>query len=405
MRLSTSEFYQTSINGILNQQQQLNQLQQQLSTGKKVVNPADNPPVAAQLLNLQSAVQTNTQYQQNGNTATSGLNVEQSTLTSVVQSLQSIQTLAIQGNNASQDNTSRKTISNQINQALQQLMTYANTKDPSGNYIFSGSQTNTQPFSQDSNGNYVYNGDSLQQFTQIDYTRQIATNDPGNAVFMNIPNGNGTFTTTAASGNQGTGIISPGSVTNAAQYSTVQGDTFSIQFSSGGHYQVADTTTGTLVSGASGTYSPSGTTIQFDGIQTSISGNPVSGDSFTIKASQSQSIFQTVASLAQIFAKPTSSNQSLTQLHNTVSQDLASLQQGLNHVIDVQAGVGSRLQAIQSQQTEQQNWGTQLQTTQGQLQNVNVAQAVSNYQQQLTSLQAAEQTYVQVEGLSLFKYI
>ncbi len=400
MRLSSAEFSQATINDILKQQSQLSHIQQQLSTGRKIVTPADNPAGAAQALDLQSAIGTNTQYQKNGDAASAGLNLEQSTLGSVENILQTVRTLALQGNNATQNNTSRASIGMQVEQSLQQLLGYANTRNSAGHYIFSGSKTSTQPFASLSSGQFSYAGDAIQRFMQIDSSRQIAGNDSGAAVFMEIRNGNGTFTAMPGSGNTGTGVISPGSVTDRAAYT---GDTYQITLTSSTQYQVKDTTTNSPVT--SGTYAPSGTALSFAGIQVTLSGDPAMSDTFTLAPSRSQSIFQTLQNLARVMTTPATGTQGLTQLHNTINQSLASLDQSLNHIINKQASVGSRLGAIQSQQQLQQNWGIQLQSAQAQIQNVNIAQAVSQYQQQLTALRAAEQTYTKVQGLSLFKYL
>ncbi len=226
---------------------------------------------------------------------------------------------------------------------------------------------------------------------------------------MQIANGNGTFTavpgtpatpTTPATTNTGSGIIDPGSVTDTSAYT---GDTYSIQFTNATTYNVVDTTTGTTVL-SNQTYQ-SDSSIGFAGIQTSISGTPATGDTFTIAPSGQQSVFQTVQNIVDTLNTPTSSDASNAKLHNSINQQLSSLDQALGNIINKQAGVGSRLTAISSQQSLQQDWGVQLKSAQSKIQDVDYAKAISQYQLQLTGLQAAQKTYTQVQGLSLFKYI
>ncbi len=400
MRLSTAEFTQNAISSILQQQSQLNHTQEQLSTGRNIVTPADNPPGAAQALQLQSAIDTNSQWIKNGNAATADLNLEQSALNQVKNVLQRVRTLVIEANNGSQNNQSRAGIASEVSQSLKEVLGFANTRDSSGNYIFSGSQVHTSPFSQNASGGFSYAGDSLQRYIQIGSSRQVASNDPGSAVFMQIPAGNGTFTATAASTNTGTGIIDPGSVINPSAYT---GDTYQIKFTSANTFTVTDTTTNTIVLNNQ-TYQ-SGANISFSGIQTHISGAPAAGDTFSIAPSGQQSIFQTLQNIVTTLNTPANGTVSLTALHNQVNQELSSLDQGLNNVINVQASVGSRLEAINSQQALQQDWGLQLQTAQSKIQNLDYAKAISLFQQQLTALKAAEQTYTKVQGLSLFNYL
>jgi flagellar hook-associated protein 3 FlgL len=400
MRLSTAEISQTSINAILDQQSQLNHTQQQLSTGRRIVTPADDPAGAVQVLNLQSAIDTNTQLQKNGNAATARLNLEQSSLTQVQNVLQRVRTLTLQANNGTQTNESRSSIAAELSQSLKSLISLGNTRDSNGEYIFAGSQTTTQPFTQTPSNTFTYAGDEAQRFLQIDSSRQVATNDPGSSVFMQIANGNGKFNATPAAGNTGSGIIDPGSVTDTTVYT---GDTYSIQFTGANTYDVVDTTTGTTVL-SNQTYQ-SDSSISFAGIQTSISGTPATGDTFTIAPSGQQSVFQTVQNIVDTLNTPTSSAASNAKLHNSINQQLSALDQALGNIINKQAGVGSRLTAISSQQSLQQDWGVQLKSAQSKIQDVDYASAISQYQLQLTGLQAAQKTYTQVQGLSLFKYL
>ena len=408
MRLSTAEISQTSISAILDQQSQLNHTQQQLSTGRRIVTPADDPAGAAQALSLQSAIDTNTQFQKNGDAATARLNLEQSSLAQVQNVLQRVRTLVIQANNGTQTNESRSSIASEISQSLKQALSLGNTRDSNGDYIFAGSRTSTQPFTQNPDGSFSYAGDAAQRYLQIDSSRQVATNDAGSSVFMEIANGNGTFTAKPASTNTGSGIIDPGSVSNAAGYS---GDTYVIKFTSTNNYAVYDQTTDPSLSTpvSSGQYK-AGSTINIPStvnpvLQTSITGTPATGDSFTIAPSQQQGVFQTLQNIVTTLKTPASSDVSRAVLHNSINQELSSLDQALGNIVNKQAGVGSRLSAISSQQSLQQDWGVQLQSAQSKIQNVDYAKAISQYQLQLTGLQAAQKTYTQVQGLSLFKYL
>ncbi|AOV18455.1 flagellar hook-associated protein 3 [Acidihalobacter aeolianus] len=401
MRIATSQISQAAINTMLSQETQLTHTELQLSTGRKILTPSDNPAGAAQALNLQSAIDTNTQFQSNGNAATASLNLEQSTLQGVGNVLQSVRTLALQANNGTQTDASRASIAQQMSQDVQQLLAMGNTQNANGSYIFSGSQTSTKPFTQNPNGSFSYLGDSAQRYLQIDTSRQVAVNDPGSNVFMQIPNGNGSFTATPATSNTGSGIIDPGSVTSNTGYS---GDTYQIQFTSASQFNVVDTTTGTTV--LSNQAYQSGSTISFAGIQTAITGTPATGDQFTIAPSQPQSVFQTIQNMVNILNTPTSGSVlAQTQLHNGMNQALSSLDQAMTNLLNKQASVGSRLNAITSQQQLQSNAKLQLQTAQSQIQDLNYASAISTYNQQLAGLQASQKTYLQVQGLSLFKYI
>src|SRR5690606_12039494 len=126
--------------------------------------------------------------------------------------LQRVRELALQGNNGSQTNETRRFIAGEIRQMLDELLQLANTHDANGEYIYAGVTSLTRPFSPGAGGEVTYNGDDGQRQIQISPVRQIAIGDSGQRVFMDIPEGNGTFTVHEDPANSGGGVIDAGSV-------------------------------------------------------------------------------------------------------------------------------------------------------------------------------------------------
>jgi len=58
-----------------------------------------------------------------------------------------------------------------------------NSKNSSGEFIFGGNQSKTQPYIKDANGKYIYQGDPGQRNIQVSPTVQIAANDSGQDLF------------------------------------------------------------------------------------------------------------------------------------------------------------------------------------------------------------------------------
>src|SRR5580698_5492991 len=98
MRISTPMFNQNAVNGILTAEQELSQTQNQLSTGKSINSPADNPVGEVQLLQLNAVNAQNTQYISNGQSANTNLTLEEQALSSSTTTLQSIRDLVVQAN-------------------------------------------------------------------------------------------------------------------------------------------------------------------------------------------------------------------------------------------------------------------------------------------------------------------
>ena len=188
---------------------------------------------AARVLEVSQSKAINQQYDVNTNSATSALGLEDATLTSVENLIQSVHDAAITAGGPSMDSATLKGLATGLRGSYQQLLGLANSTDGNGQYMFSGYKGSTQPFSETSPGNVAYNGDQGQRLMQISPSRQIAVSDAGSDVFMQIKNGNGTFVTAAAAGNTGTGLISAGSATT-----TYDGNSYQISFTSATTYDV-----------------------------------------------------------------------------------------------------------------------------------------------------------------------
>ena len=187
MRIGTLQMFRQGVNSILDQQTQQAHTQNQLSTGKRVVNPSDDPIGSAQLIGLSESLRVTEQYQRNGQMARFRLEQEDVVLGSVVDNLQRARELAVQGLNDSNSVKERTAIALEVRQILAEVLALANRKDGNGQYLFSGFQVRTEPFADTGAGTFSYAGDTGQRQLQIASGRQIADGDAGQAVFVDIP--------------------------------------------------------------------------------------------------------------------------------------------------------------------------------------------------------------------------
>jgi flagellar hook-associated protein 3 FlgL len=184
---------------------------------------------------------------------------------------------------------------------------------------------------------------------------------------------------------------------NAAVY---DGGTYSINFTAPGTYQVLEGAT--VVS--AGTYAD-GDTIAFNGVQVTLSGTPAAGDSFTVAPSSNQSLFTTVQNLVTALQNGVATTGSSTPFNNSINESINNIDQALSSTANVRATIGGRLNSITTQQSVATTQQTQLQQSISNLQSLNYAQAITELDQQNTTLSAALQAYTQTQGLSLFKYL
>jgi flagellar hook-associated protein 3 FlgL len=400
MRISTAEISSQAILAIDNQSSALQVTQNQVSTGLAVQNAADNPVAAAQIVQLSQQQAQLTQYGSNLTSAQTRLSLEESSLSTATTTLQSIRDLAVQAGDATLSDTDRAQIATQIQTQIQALLGTANTKDANGEYLFAGYATQTQPFATDASGTVSYQGDSGTRLIQISPDQSVADSDTGAAAFMDVPAGNGTFTTAADAANTGSASIDTGSVLDSTQWLP---HNYTLTFNSPTSYQVVDNTTGTTVV-ANGAYT-SGSAIQFQGVEVTVTGTPAAGDSFSVAPSANQSMFATLTNLATALSQPADSPAAKAQLATSIASALTNIDQDVSHLSTVSAGVGERINLLTSQSNTNTATSTALTTQQSSLQDVDYASAVSKLSQQMVGLQAAEQSYAAVSQLSLFKYL
>jgi flagellar hook-associated protein 3 FlgL len=393
MRISTSGFQANAVDQMDTLQTALAKTQSQLASGKQLQSAADNPSAMAQVNQYNTQLSASQQYVTNQNAASANLTLEEQALSDATNLLQSARDLAVEANNSALTAAQRQDIATQLQQQLQELIGIANRTDSTGNYLFAGYEAGTQPFTQ--SGNSVsYAGTQGVSQLQISANQRLSGGDAGSAVFMNIPAGNGTFTTTAANGNTGTASIDTGSVTNPAAWVP---DTYTITFTSPTQYQVTNSANATV---ATGTYSDGGT-IAFNGVQIGLSGIPAAGDQFTVSPAGNASMFSTLSALANTLSSTTNPAQLATQIGGALTQ----IDGAISHLGVVSASVGARLNAVSTAQSNEQSSQTNLQGSISKLSDVDYAAATTQLSTEELALQAAQESYASLAKLSLFNYL
>ena len=374
----------------------ISKTQQQLSTGKSIQTAADDPTGMAQVNQLNMELSASQQYVTNGNLASANLNLETQALTDATNLLQSARDLAVEANNATLSSTQRQDIATQLTQQLQQLVAIGNRTDGNGNYLFGGYAAGTQPFAQTGNSVSYAGADQVSQ-VQISENQRISAGDTGSSVFMSLPAGNGTFTTAAGAANTGGGSIGPGTVTNPSQWVP---DTYTVTFTDATDYVVTNSSGATV---KTGTYdATAGGTISFNGIQVALSGNPASGDTFTLAPAGKSSAFATLSGLITTLNSTTANS---GQIATQIGQALGQIDGAMNNLNNVQASVGGRINAVTTAQSTAQGRQTSFKTSISNISDTDYAAATTQLSSEEIALQAAEESYASLAKLSLFNYV
>ncbi|MCL2523673.1 MAG: flagellar hook-associated protein FlgL [Betaproteobacteria bacterium] len=203
MRVSTSQIFNSGTIGIQNLQYDLYKVQQQMSTGRRVLTPQDDPIAATQALMVSQSKEVNAQYRKNIGDATGKLNLLDSTLNSINDELQAIYERAVDAGNDTYSAEQRGMLATELKQRMLSLINLGNTRDGMGNYIFSGFKSATQPFAVDAgatppydlnNTRVTYSGDGGVEALQVSGSRVMATSANGLDVFMQVRDAQGNVT-------------------------------------------------------------------------------------------------------------------------------------------------------------------------------------------------------------------
>lgn len=402
MRVTTPLLFQLGVDAIGRQQEALLRTQQQIAAGRRVLAPSDDPIAAAQALTVTQAQGRTAQYGANIAAASDALGYAENALAQVTDLLQSSRTLALSGGAGSLSDADRRSLAGELRQQLEHLLGLANSRDGDGSYLFAGYATTTQPFARGT-PDVVYNGDQGERALEVSPGRGIPISASGDATFMRVRAGNGTFTVAAGAANAGTAVADAGRVVDPA---LLTGHSYRIQFNvvaGATTYDVVDLTTAATVS--SGNAYTDGAAITLAGQQVSVKGQPAAGDAFTLDPAGTQSVFDTLDDLIAVLEAPTATSAGRTALANGLNTALANLDQALEQVLTVRAGMGASLRELETLGSGNAALSLQQAQTLSRLVDLDYNAALSDFARQQLALEAAQKSFVQVTALSLFDYL
>lgn len=403
MRVSTQMVYGIGAERISRQQAEWLRTQQQLSSGRRLLAPSDDPLAAAQALRAEQSRSLGERYLANQGAARDSLSLAESVLADAGAALQDARTLVVQANSGALTDPDRRSLALEFRNQSARLLGLANTRDANGNYLFSGYQGATQPFLATAGG-AAYNGDEGERQLQVADGRALTVSASGAALFDRVPTGNGNFVVTPGAGNAGSATHDGGSIANAA---LVSGDGYRIAFTVAAGattYDVLDLTTGTtLVAGAA--YS-SGQAIQFDGLQLTLQGAPANGDRFDIAPSSAKSVFDSLGDLAALLESPLGNGAAArAAFANGMVTALQSLDQAAERVLGARAAMGAHLKELDGLEALVSAGQLHDEAQLARLTGLDYAEAASRFAAQQTALEAAQRSYLRVTSLSLFEFL
>jgi flagellar hook-associated protein 3 FlgL len=348
MRISTQQLFNRGIEQIQDVTAQQQKTQLQLSTGKKVLTPADDPVASTRILELNQELARNDQFQRNIDLVDGRLELQDDMLGSIGNAVQRIRELSVKAGNGILNGTDLNSIAVEAEVILDQLAGLLNSQDASGEYLFSGFQGGSEPFQKNISGAYTYQGDEGRRFVQVGPSVSIASTENGKEIFQNVDVNQNTFYTLAGTRNQSepAAQITTGQVIDQEIYDDFYPEDLTITFNTPSDYSITEASTGRVVV-ANQPY-VSNEPISANGIQFEISGAPVAGDSFFVQSSEKQGILTTVEKFVYGLQHFNTTDAGRATFANVIDSSIANLDNAQTSILEARSQVGARLNTIET---------------------------------------------------------
>lgn len=396
-RLGTANMYDRTISNISKQQAELASQMEHASAGKRVLRASDDPVAAAQAERARTRLTRMETDQRMLDAQTATIKYGESTLGEINAAVQEFRSLLVQAGNGTYNQTQRDTLVEQLTSLRDQILKYSNRTDSNGLPLFRGLDTeSSMPFPNGGQG--IQSG----QPNSNEYT--ITNSLDGALAFFSGKTGNGVLAVEIGAGNTGAAWADAGTIRDPAA-ATALTTPIDITFQAGANGMEYSTDGGTTWASYK-----SGDAISVAGMDLVITGEPKAGDTFTVKPSESMSIFDTLSQA--IATVKNSGNSDGTTDHGALAhglaKSLAEIDTQLNRVSTVRGVAGDLLnQAVRmgntllarNEQVEAQRVAAEDYDAEG------MVKALSQLKTQETAVSAALQSYASIQKLSLFNYI
>ncbi len=413
MRISTLQAFNNGVAGLQRNYANVTRTQEQISTGNRILTPADDPVASVRLLQLEQQQNVLNQYAENLTAAKNSLTQEEVSLNSANTILQRVRELAVQAGNGALSSKDRASIAAELQEREDELLGVMNTRNARGEYLFAGFQGKTQPFVRQADGSYAYQGDEGQRKIQIASSLDIPISDNGKKTFVNITDaGRLQATPTGALPGlrvgaplvqdevafSGTPAFPPGGI--EIEFDTVNPQNYEIR-------SIAPPAV--LGSGTLDSDPAKQDKLVFRGVVVNVDGTPAGGELVQITPRQvggvdvqKQGVLDSIATLRQaLLDAPDTPNGNL-QVRDAVALGLTNLDHAMVTLDSVRGEIGARLNIVETTQTDNEDVSLVNKSVQAQLRELDYAEALSRLSFESIVLEAAQQSYVKIAGLTLF---
>ncbi len=397
MRMGTANTYDSALQNLYARQSDLATQQEKITSGKNIIRASDDPTGAANAERALTRLSLVATEQRALGAQVNSITMAESTLGGAVDLVKDIRDLVVSAGNGALNASDRALMAQQMTGLRNQLLGLANKQDTNGTPLFGGLGSASNPFT-DSAAGLKFEGISGQKASTV---VSIPGAMDGQAVWMNVLSGNGTFDIALNASNTGTVSTDPGQVVSLT---SLTGDNYSVTFkvdatTNAATYDVKNTTDGASMS-TGNAYVP-GQAIQFDGISFSTAGTPAEGDVLDISNSQKTNVF---AILDQAIAS-ISDPEGGAKLNQSISLALTQIDASMTQIQAARGQAGDWMNRSDNIDSTQKDRTLQLTTEKSKAEDLDPVKGLSDFTKFNTNYTIALQSYAQIQKLTLFNYI
>lgn len=411
LRITTAQSFDTGVQGLQQRQRELADAQQRLTSGKRVAKASDDPTAAARAERALAALSRSEASQRALEASRNAMTLTEGALADAGELMQQAREALVAAGNASYSDAERTGVAGRLSAIRQQLLAIANRGDGDGGFLFGGQGTSQAPFV-DASGGVSYRATAGE--VQVASDEPLPRSIDGQQAWLAAPSGNGLFATrnAAATPNLSGAWIDSGRVADPQAFYAATSPpavanpaalVYRVDFTT----TAAGTTYTILKDGAAtaATNLPyvSGQAMQLDGMAFTVNGQPAAGDAFELTlATPSLGVFDTLDRAITGLKTPLRSGAAVAQ---GVQRSLSDVDGSMAALQSLRSRVGEVLNRADRLEGRIADQALAAKTERSNAEDLDMVQAISEFQSQQTGYDAALKVYASVQRMSLFQYL
>ncbi|NOH81302.1 flagellar hook-associated protein FlgL [Vibrio sp. RE86] len=394
-RISSFHNYQSVQNDLRRSEAKVHHNQAQLASGKKLMKASDDPLATHYIQNIGQQKEQLRQFTDAIVLTRNRLEHHEVIISNAEEFTDDAKRTVMEMINGSLSPEDRLAKRREIQELANNFLNLVNVQDESGNYIFAGTKPKNQPFFRDKSGEVSYSGDDYQRKMKISNSLEMAINDPGSKLFMEIDNPFGSFEPQYNLKDASELLLERAINTDPDDTSTYKVTFVDMPEGKYGYQLERD---GAVVKADN--FDPA-EGIKFEGVTIQVKGQITKGDEITLEPRETYSVFDTFKEAMELSSGSVSDASNTAKLHQITEEFHAAF----IHLNKARTDVGARLNTLDIQEEQHDDFNMTLAKSKSNFEDLDYAEAIIEFNENSRALQASQQAFGKTKDLTLFNYI